>query len=101
MITLEGGQLPAVGVNRGDRFFAGAGQADADIRVTAFTGTVDHTAHDRDLQPLYAGISLFPDRHTSLNVLMNVTGKILEIVAGGAPAARTTGHARRKITQPH
>ena len=60
MVALKSSQLFTVGVNGGDGFFGGAGQTDADVRVAAFPGAVDHTAHDGDLKLLYAGISLLP-----------------------------------------
>src|SRR5262245_27197170 len=57
----------AVDVDRAARFFAGAGQADADARRLRFTGPVDDAAHDGErhlFDALVAGFPLKSEEHT-------------------------------------
>src|SRR6185503_6095496 len=62
-IALERDGLFAVDVDRGDGHLAGAGKADADVRVLRFAGAVHHAAHHRDPHGFHAGVRLAPDRH--------------------------------------
>src|SRR5580765_5652780 len=62
-LALEGHGLGSVDVHRRHRNLAGARQADADVGVLGFAGTVDHAAHHVDPHSLHAGIGRFPDWH--------------------------------------
>src|SRR5688500_6300899 len=70
--------LLAIDSDRGDRHFARAGQADADVRVLGFARTVDHAAHHRDAHVFHAGIRALPDRHLRAQISLDALGKLLE-----------------------
>src|SRR5690606_19998464 len=91
--------LLAVDEHRRRRALAGAGQADPDVGVLALARAVDDAAHDRDVQRLDPGIVLLPDRHLRAQVFLDALRQLLEVGAGGAPAARTRRHLRRELAQ--
>src|SRR6188768_100703 len=99
--ALERHGLLAVDVNRRHRHFAGARQADADVRVLGFAGSVDHAAHHRDAHVLDPGIGALPDWHLLAQIGLDLVRQLLEHGAGGAPAARAGAHHRRERAQPH
>src|SRR5918994_5388478 len=55
-LALERHGLAAIHVHRRHRHFAGAGQADADVRVLGFARTVHHAPHHRHAHVLDAGV---------------------------------------------
>src|SRR6202034_3901749 len=80
---------------------AGAGQADADVGVLAFAGTVDDAAHHGHGHVFDAGVPLAPFRHAVADVILDLLREFLEIRAGGAAAARAGDHHRRERAQSH
>src|SRR3954470_23937993 len=93
--------LAAIDVHRRDRYFVGARQADADVRVLRFARPVHHAAHHGDAHLLHARMALAPHRHLRAQIAFDLLRELLEIGAGGAPAARTGAHHRRKGAQAH
>src|SRR5271157_1357759 len=90
-VAAEGGGEFAVDVDGGFGLLEGAGEADAQVGVLGFAGTVDDAAHDRYLEFLDAGILLAPLGHGGAQVGLDLLGQFLEIGTGGAAAARATG----------
>src|SRR5262245_7716561 len=86
--------MVTVDVHRAARFFAGAGQADADARRLRFAGPVDHTAHDRERHLLDALVGRFPLGHPVADVFLNALGELLERSARRPAAAGTRGDTR-------
>src|SRR4029077_8642334 len=62
-LALEGHGLGAVDVHRRHRHLAAARQADTDVRMLGFAGTVDHAAHHGDAHLLNAWVRRLPNRH--------------------------------------
>ena len=65
-----------------------------------FAGSVDHAAHDGQLEFLDAGILLVPLRHRCAQIALYLLGQFLEIGAGGASAAGATRHLRHEAANP-
>ncbi len=91
--------LFAVNEHRGCRRFSRARQADANIRMLAFTGAIDDAAHDRHLQMLHARVLLAPDGHLGAQVVINLFGQLLESRAGGATTTRASRDTGYKCAQ--
>ena len=90
---MQGDEFLAVDVDGAARLFAGAGQADANVRGFGFTGSIDDTAHHGKSHFFDTFILLFPLRHAVTDVFLNPLGEFLKRRAGGAPAARAGRHA--------
>src|SRR5512145_793139 len=97
--TFQRNGLPAVDVDRSDRDFTGAGQADADVGVLGFARTVDHAAHHGDSHRLHSRVLRLPDRHLRSQKLFDALRKLLENRARGSSAARARAHHGRKRAQ--
>src|SRR5690348_2699526 len=80
-LALQRHGLLAVLVDGCDGAFAGARQADADIRVLALAGTVHDAAHDRDAHVLDALEPAPPLGHAMADVRLDALRELLEIRA--------------------
>ena len=94
LVALQRGEQAAIDVDRGFRFFEGAGQRDADVGVLRFAGAVDHAAHHGDFHFFDARVAVFPDGHLLAQVGLDLLGHFLEEGAGGASAAGAGGDLR-------
>src|SRR5690606_1718225 len=100
-VALQGDAAFAVDIDRRRGDFARAGQADADVGVTAFARTIDHATHDRDVHGLDTGIARLPDRHLVAQIALYAVGKLLEHRAAGASAAWAGHHHGGEGAQAH
>src|SRR5579862_1738428 len=101
LIALECHGFGPVFIHWRHRTLTRARKTDADVGVLALTGTVDDAAHDRDRHVLDTDVVFAPFGHALANMPLNAIGQLLEVSAGGAPAARAGGYQRRKRAQPH
>lgn len=92
VLALQNSSLFAPDINRCNRAFAGAGEAHADVGLTAFAGSVHHAAHDGDLHRFRPRAEAPPFGRPAPQVALRLFGKLLKEVGRGPPAPRAARH---------
>ena len=100
-IALEGDRFDAIFINRSHGIFTGSWQADANIGVLAFAGSVNNATHNGNLHVLDTVINALPFRHLVPDVALDVLGELLEVGAGCPTASGACRHQRKERSETH
>src|SRR5699024_6943789 len=100
-LALECHSTLTININRGRRNLPCPRQANADIRMFAFPGTIDHATHHSYLQGFYPRVLAPPYRQLLTQLALYLLGQLVEESAAGAPTPPASHDHRSGGAQAH